>query len=73
MMGVGTNSLGYGNKNIDRSVIKKIKLGNMSSLNAPEEVYLSKNYWNSIRGPINADTQGQEQKQMQSQLDLQEL
>ena len=42
MMGVGTNSLGYGNKNIDRSVIKKIKLGNMSSLNAPEEVYLKK-------------------------------
>ena len=42
MMGVGTNSLGYGNKNIDRSVIKNIKLGNMSSLNAPEEVYLSK-------------------------------
>jgi len=38
---VGTNSLGYGNENVDAAVIKCITKGNMSTLNPPEEVYLA--------------------------------
>ena len=41
LMGVGTNILGYSNKNIDQAVIKNIKRSNMSSFNCPEEVYLA--------------------------------
>jgi len=41
LMGVGTNTLGYGNEEIDNAVIDSIKLGNMSTLNCPEEVYLA--------------------------------
>ena len=41
IMGIGTNSLGYGHKDIDSRVIKYIKRGNMSTLNCPEEVYLA--------------------------------
>ncbi len=41
-MGVGTNALGYGVRYIDNKVIKNIKLGNMTSLNCPEEVELAK-------------------------------
>jgi glutamate-1-semialdehyde 2,1-aminomutase len=37
-MGVGTNILGYTNYRVDNAVIKKIKEGNMSTLNCPEEV-----------------------------------
>ena len=37
-MGVGTNILGYSNKEINNTVIKKIKYGNMTTLNCPEEV-----------------------------------
>ena len=40
-MGVGTNILGYANNKIDKEVIKVVKKSNMSSLNAPEEVYLA--------------------------------
>ena len=40
-MGVGTNILGYANNEIDSEVIKKIKLGNMSSLNNIEEILLA--------------------------------
>ena len=40
-MGVGTNSLGYNNHRVDEKVIGAIKSGNMSTLNAPEEVYLA--------------------------------
>ena len=40
-MGVGTNSLGYSNPAIDQEVKKAINMGNMSSLNSPEEVYLA--------------------------------
>ena len=40
-MGVGTNTIGYGNKEVDEAVLKNIKLGNLSTLNAPEEVYLA--------------------------------
>ena len=42
LMGVGTNILGYSNKKIDNEVIKTIKKGNISTLNCPEEVNLSK-------------------------------
>jgi glutamate-1-semialdehyde aminotransferase len=40
-MGVGTNSLGYNNPKVDVKIIDAIKSGNMSTLNAPEEVYLA--------------------------------
>ncbi len=39
---VGTSILGYSNKNVNNSVIKKISKGNMTTLNSPEEVELSK-------------------------------
>ena len=42
-MGIGTNILGYSRKEIDNEVISKIKLGNMSTLNSPEEVLQLKN------------------------------
>ncbi len=38
---VGQNTLGYNHNDIDNEVIKKIKLGNMSTLNSPEEVELA--------------------------------
>jgi len=41
IMGIGTNSLGYGHPEVDEAVIKTVKDGNMSTLNCPEEVYLS--------------------------------
>jgi glutamate-1-semialdehyde 2,1-aminomutase len=41
-MGVGTNVLGYANPKIDNEVAKKIKLGNMTTLNSPEEVLFAK-------------------------------
>ena len=41
IMGVGTNVLGYGHKEIDDAVKQTIKKGNMSSLNCPEEVILA--------------------------------
>ena len=40
-MGVGTNILGYCNKEVDQAVIKSVKNGNMSSLNCTEEVDLA--------------------------------
>ncbi len=40
-MGVGTNILGYSNKAVDEAVRNCINLGNMSSFNCPEEVYLA--------------------------------
>lgn len=39
--GVGTNILGYANTDIDNTVNKAIKLGNMSSLNSFDEVLLA--------------------------------
>ena len=39
--GVGTNTLGYGNTNVDSAVLDCIKKGNMSTLNPAEEVYLA--------------------------------
>ena len=39
---VGTSILGYSNVNVEKSVIKNIKKGNLTTLNCPEEVSLSK-------------------------------
>lgn len=41
IMSVGTNILGYGNPQVDKSVKNTIQKGNMSSLNCPEEVKLA--------------------------------
>jgi len=41
LMGVGTNLLGYGHPDVDAAVRKVIDDGNMSTLNAPEEVELA--------------------------------
>ena len=41
LMGVGTNILGYGNKEVDKTVKSIIRDGNFSSLNCPEELFLS--------------------------------
>ena len=41
IMGVGTNTLGYGHPEVDAAVMQTITNGNMSTLNAPEEVYLA--------------------------------
>jgi glutamate-1-semialdehyde 2,1-aminomutase len=41
LMGVGTNILGYAHQDIDAAVLSAISLGNMSTLNCPEEVQLA--------------------------------
>lgn len=41
IMGIGTNVLGYGNKNVDGAVMNVVKNGNMSTFNCPEEVQLA--------------------------------
>ena len=41
IMGIGTNSLGYGNREIDDAVKANVSNGNMSTFNCPEEVYLA--------------------------------
>jgi glutamate-1-semialdehyde 2,1-aminomutase len=41
LMGVGTNILGYANDVVNSSVIKKIKYGNISSLNSREDLDLA--------------------------------
>lgn len=41
LMGIGTNSLGYGRPEVDLAVEKTVAAGNMSTLNCPEEVYLA--------------------------------
>ena len=40
-MGVGTNILGYSHPDVDAAVRSTIDKGNLSTLNAPEEVYLA--------------------------------
>ena len=40
-MGIGTNILGYGKKEVDEAVLNVVKKGNMSTLNCPEEVELA--------------------------------
>ena len=41
IMGIGTNTLGYGNNYVDQKVAEVIKKGNMSTFNCPEEVELA--------------------------------
>ena len=41
IMGIGTNTLGYCQPEVDESVRKAIDQGNMSTFNCPEEVYLA--------------------------------
>lgn len=52
-MGLGTNTLGYANSEIDNYVIKNLKNGNMTSLNSKEEIILAEklieiNKWSDI-------------------------
>ena len=46
LMGVGTNILGYSNKEVDNAVRKVIEKGNLTTLNCPEEVYLAEKLLN---------------------------
>ena len=41
LMGVGTNILGYSNPEVDSAVLETVRKGNLSTLNAPEEIYLA--------------------------------
>ena len=41
IMGVGTNTLGYGHPEVDEAVCQAVTNGNMSTLNSSEEVYLA--------------------------------
>lgn len=41
IMGIGTNTLGYGHPEVDAAVRATIDAGNVSTLNCPEEVYLA--------------------------------
>ena len=41
IMGIGTNTLGYGHDEVDAAVMQTVLNGNMSTLNCPEEVYLA--------------------------------
>lgn len=41
IMGIGTNTLGYGNDEVDAAVIQTVKKGNMSTFSCPEEVMLA--------------------------------
>jgi glutamate-1-semialdehyde 2,1-aminomutase len=41
LMGIGTNTLGYGHPQIDEAVHKTVEAGNVSTLNCPEEVHLA--------------------------------
>ena len=41
IMGIGTNTLGYGHPEVDEAVRAIIDKGNMSTFNPPEEVYLA--------------------------------
>lgn len=41
IMGIGCNTLGYGHPEVDEAVVRTVGLGNMSTLNAPEEIALA--------------------------------
>lgn len=41
IMGIGTNTLGYGHPEVDAAVRNVVDQGNMSTFNCPEEVYLA--------------------------------
>ncbi len=49
LMGVGTNTLGYANSEVDKKVIDAIKKSNMSTLNNYEEVLLAEKLLNLHR------------------------
>ena len=55
IMGIGTNTLGYGHDEVDSAVNGTIQKGNMSTLSCPEEVFLAEklldinNWANSVR------------------------
>jgi glutamate-1-semialdehyde 2,1-aminomutase len=40
-MGIGTNLLGYGHREVDEAVLATVRAGNLSTFNCPEEVYLA--------------------------------
>ena len=40
-MEIGTNILGYSNDYVDKAVIKVVQNRDLSTLNAPEEVFLA--------------------------------
>ena len=40
-MGIGTNILGYNHPEVDNAVKEVVRMGNMTTLNCPEEVYLA--------------------------------
>ena len=41
IMGIGTNTLGYGHPEVDEAVIKNVHNGNLSTFNCSEEVFLA--------------------------------
>lgn len=41
IMGIGTNTLGYGHPEVDEAVMQTVANGNMSTFSCPEEVYLA--------------------------------
>jgi glutamate-1-semialdehyde 2,1-aminomutase len=41
IMGIGTNTLGYGHEEVDLAVMQTVTNGNMSTFNCPEEVLLA--------------------------------
>jgi len=41
IMGIGTNTLGYGHPEVDEAVMRCVRDGNMSTFNCPEEVLLA--------------------------------
>ena len=41
IMGIGTNTLGYGNEKVDKRVMEVVRKGNMSTFSCPEEVALA--------------------------------
>lgn len=41
IMGIGTNTLGYGDPEVDAAVQATVTAGNMATFNCPEEVYLA--------------------------------
>lgn len=41
IMGIGTNTLGYGQSKVDEAVLRTVQKGNMSTFNCPEEVALA--------------------------------
>ena len=41
IMGIGTNTLGYGHPEVDEAVMQTVRAGNMATFNCPEEVFLA--------------------------------